>query len=196
MRLLILFIAPVICLFSCQDGIKSETTTATEYLASNETKEEENQDENSIVAEPNTVTDFFIEDMPAEWMHLEKSEETEMKYIIYHYCEAEVATISFQPEKGEDWSIYTGYGQEGQVRGLQNFSAASEGKEGKEIVSGSFDIIDNYSNETKQVTFSWDKESQICEFVGLEYSGGFFIPSDKSDLVEHIEEDCEGLWDE
>lgn len=194
MRFIHLFFIPAVLLCSCTETQEPRTTTdnLNESVDSTETSSEGDGELTEMII-PEQAVDFFIEDFPKDWLQVELGEKGE--YFIQHYCDAEVASIRISPEKGEDWSLYTGWGQDGEIQTLQNFEASSQEIEGVETVSGSFQVYREYDGALTDVSFIWTKDDMICEFVGLNFQSPLFVVESASDMVTHIEEDCEDFWE-
>lgn len=182
-----------LCGCSSQES-ESEESDTTEIAPSKEEIPETN--ETDIIEDLPTEEDFFLEDFPTEWVQLDLVGELDESFMIYHYCDAEVPFVSIEAQKGDEANIYTGWGQDGEVRTLQNFKAVKELGGDLQRVVGTFDVFRDYDGELKTVEFSWNLESHICEFVGLGFNSNYFIDKKHEQEVDHVEEDCKGYWEE
>lgn len=190
---LIILFGLVACSGNEEDAnLTAESQSISEDLSSSDFGEDQAFEDEQLEEEAN-LKPVYLEDIPALWININQNEGEETFYV-YHYCEAEDAAIQFMPEKGESWSLYTGYGQDGDVRAIENFEAWSEDVGDHQIINGSF-MLKQGDSKKDFIEFYWSTDDMIAEFHGLTYSSTYFIPDTKLNTIEEISEDCEGLWE-
>lgn len=140
-------------------------------------------------------TEFFIENLPSKWYMLTDSTGTGEPLIIQHYCDAETENISFEAQKGDDWNIYLGYGQDGDIGEVRDFKAVQEEMELYQVVNGSFWYQSMYAEEWKEVTFMWNMDLEFAFFEGLGFSSIYFTAEETRGSYVEVDENCDDFWE-
>lgn len=190
------FTAILIFLSSCG----SEAESSTESSSDSETTQltiEDTLATDLIEPEQNSSgpTEFFIEDLPSKWLMLTDSTGTGEPLIIQHYCDAETENILFEAEKGDDWNVYLGFGQDGDVGDVRDFEAVQEEMELYQVVNGSFWFQSMYAEEWKEVTFMWNMDLEFAFFEGFGFSSSYFTSEETRGSYVEVDENCDDFWE-
>lgn len=138
---------------------------------------------------------FPIDKFPSDWIMLTDKNGDGEEMFIYNYCEAERPSFQIIPEKGENWTLFCAFGQDGDMFELQNFKAYQSERELFQVVEGSFDLIPVYGDKERHVMFWWNRDMAFGHFEGMSFGSNWFVPEEDIDNYEQVDEDCEGLWD-
>ena len=190
--LLVIFLA----LSSCSSDTDSTVETSSESVDIPLIAEDSVDTEIEIVNEElSGPSEFFIEDLPAKWFMLTDSSGTGEPLIIQHYCDAETENIVFEAQKGDDWNVYMGYGQDGDVGEISDFKAVQEEMELYQVVNGSFWYQSMYNEELKEVTFMWNMDLEFAFFRGLGFSSTYFTAEETRSSYVEVDENCDDFWE-
>lgn len=180
-------------LFFVACGGDSETEETTEQ--SNDQTTEEVVDSTLFEEEATEEVEVFLEDMPSNWIMLTDVGEEEEELVIYNYCEAETQGFQLSPGKGDYWTMWIAYGQDGEECEITFFEAFEYDEGGETVVRGEIRYNSQGDESIRFIDFWWNKSFQLANFEGTGLSSSYFVAEEDQDVYESVDEDCEGLWE-
>ena len=104
--------------FACGGSEAEESDQSTE---NEQTETEIDSTLIDVGTDEESEVEVFLEDMPSNWIMLTDIGESEEELVIYNYCEAETQGFQLEPGKGDYWTMWIAYGQDGEECEIEIF---------------------------------------------------------------------------